>query len=78
MPLMKIEIVHMFLPLMKKAKTSISLAIISTYSAPLPPRKGVLSGKTIVIVYLISEPELYFYLTLAEVRQIRHSIDTVS
>ena len=40
---------------------------------------GVLSGKTIVIVYLFFEPELYFYLTLAEVfRQVRHSINNVS
>jgi hypothetical protein len=26
---------------------------------------GIISGNTIVIVYLISEPELYFYLNLA-------------
>ena len=42
-------------------------------------RTGVLSGNTIVIVYLIPEPELYFYLTLALVfRQVRHSINNVS
>ena len=35
-------------------------------------RTGVLSGMTIVIVHLIPEPKLSFYITIAEVRQVTH------
>ena len=40
-------------------------------------RTGELSGQTIEVMYLISEPELYLYLTVAKVRQFRHSINSV-